>query len=118
MTKNNDRLFLITGGTGNTGKTTVQLLLERGHPYGGTITAQETSLRVPNIVRYAGGALEQNTGLTKFGQRYYNPALGAFTQQDTFVKLANPGNGNLYAYAGDSPIKEIRGNYSGRPRTA
>ncbi len=32
MTKNNDRLFLITGATGNTGKPTVQLLLERGHP--------------------------------------------------------------------------------------
>ncbi|KJK57806.1 NAD(P)H-binding protein [Saccharothrix sp. ST-888] len=31
MTKNDDRLFLITGATGNTGKTTVQLLLERGH---------------------------------------------------------------------------------------
>ena len=62
---------------------------------------------MPNIVRYARGALEQNTGLTKFGQRYYNPARGAFTQQDTFVKLANPGNGNPYAYAGDSPINYI-----------
>src|SRR5258708_8112214 len=31
MTTNNDRLFLITGATGNTGKTTAQLLLERGH---------------------------------------------------------------------------------------
>lgn len=31
MMKNNDRLFLITGATGNTGKPAVQLLLERGH---------------------------------------------------------------------------------------
>ncbi len=31
MTKNNDRLFLITGATGNTGQPTAQLLLERGH---------------------------------------------------------------------------------------
>ena len=31
MTKNNDRLFLITGATGNTGQPTVQLLVERGH---------------------------------------------------------------------------------------
>ncbi len=31
MTKNNDRLFLITGATGNTGRPAVQLLLERGH---------------------------------------------------------------------------------------
>jgi RHS repeat-associated protein len=65
-------------------------------PYGGTASANESGLNVPNIIRYAGGALEQNTGLTKFGQRYYSPALGAFTQQD---RLANPGNGNLDAYA-------------------
>ena len=31
MTRNNDRLFLITGATGNTGQPAVQLLLERGH---------------------------------------------------------------------------------------
>ncbi len=73
-------------------------------PYGGTVSANESGLNVPNIIRYGGGALEQNTGLSKFGQRYYNPALGAFTQRDTFVRLASPGNGNLYAYAGDSPV--------------
>ena len=32
---------------------------------------------MPNIIRNAGGALDQNKGLTKFGQRYYNSALGA-----------------------------------------
>ena len=31
MTKNNDRLFLITGAAGNTGQPTARLLLERGH---------------------------------------------------------------------------------------
>ncbi|WP_066950517.1 NAD(P)H-binding protein [Streptomyces lushanensis] len=31
MTKNDDRLFLITGATGNTGRTAARLLLERGH---------------------------------------------------------------------------------------
>jgi NAD(P)H dehydrogenase (quinone) len=31
MTNNSDRLFLITGATGNTGQPAVQLLLERGH---------------------------------------------------------------------------------------
>jgi len=45
--------------------------------------------------------------LTKLGQRYYNPALGAFTQQDTNQLLANPQNGNLYAYAGESPVSYI-----------
>src|SRR5262249_40601206 len=31
MSTKNDRLFLITGATGNTGDTTVRLLLQRGH---------------------------------------------------------------------------------------
>jgi len=73
-------------------------------PYGAIVNANESGLNVPNIVRYAGGALEQVTGLTKFGQRYYNSALGAFTQQDIVLGFANPGNGNLYTYAADSPI--------------
>jgi len=72
-------------------------------PYGSTVTADESGLSRPNIVRYIGGALDQTTGLTKLGQRYYNPALGAFTQQDADQLLANPQNGNLYAYAADSP---------------
>jgi len=31
MSTKNDRLFLITGATGNTGATTVRLLLQRGY---------------------------------------------------------------------------------------
>ncbi|WP_442944205.1 NmrA family NAD(P)-binding protein [Nostoc sp.] len=31
MNTQNDKLFLITGATGNTGDTTVRLLLQRGH---------------------------------------------------------------------------------------
>jgi hypothetical protein len=42
---------------------------------GSTVSASESGLDgVPNIVRYADGALYQSTGLVKFGQRYYNPA--------------------------------------------
>jgi RHS repeat-associated protein len=37
------------------------------------------------------------------GQRYEDLAIGAFTQQDSSQILANPSNGNLYAYAGDNP---------------
>ncbi len=70
-------------------------------------SVDESGLSHPNIVRYTGGALDQTTGLTKLGQRYYNPAVGAFTQQDATQLLANPQNGNLYAYAGDSPANFI-----------
>lgn len=76
-------------------------------PYGNTVSADESGLSQPNIIRYAGGALDQTTGLTKLGERYYNPAIGAFTQQDANQLLANPQNGNLYAYAGDDPISLI-----------
>ena len=76
-------------------------------PYGTTVSADESGLRQPNIIRYTGGALDQATGLTKLGQRYDNPALGAFTQQDASQILANPSNGNLYAYAGDNPTNNI-----------
>jgi len=73
-------------------------------PYGNVVSVNESGLGVPNIVRYAGGTADLSTGQTKLGQRYYDPAIGAFTQQDSNQILANPGNGNLYAYAGDNPI--------------
>jgi RHS repeat-associated protein len=73
-------------------------------PYGNTVSADESGLGKPNVIRYTGGVLDQSTGLTKLGQRYDNPGLGAFTQQDASQILANPGNGNLYAYAGDNPV--------------
>ncbi|HEY2638801.1 MAG TPA: RHS repeat-associated core domain-containing protein [Streptosporangiaceae bacterium] len=76
----------------------------RYDPYGNAVSVDESGLSQPNIVRYAGGAVDLSTGLIKLGQRYYDPAIGAFTQQDANQILANPGNGNLYAYAGDSPI--------------
>src|SRR5258708_40007103 len=76
-------------------------------PYGNAVSVDESGLSNPNIVRYAGGALDQTTGLTKLGQRYYDPAVGGFTQQDADQILANPSNGNLYAYAGDNPINYI-----------
>jgi len=76
-------------------------------PYGNTVSVDESGLSQPNIVRFAGGAFDQTSGLTKLGQRYYDPALGAFTQQDANQLLANPQNGNLYAYVGDSPASYI-----------
>src|SRR5215472_15172154 len=76
-------------------------------PYGNALSVDESGLGQPNIIRYTGGALDQTTGLTKLGQRYYNPATGAFTQQDANQILANPGNGNLYAYAADNPATYI-----------
>ena len=64
-------------------------------PYGMQTSASET---VANPWRYAGGLLDSQTGLTKFGTRYYDPDLGRFTQRD-------PSGQDLpYAYAAGNPI--------------
>ncbi|MFJ1585643.1 RHS repeat-associated core domain-containing protein, partial [Streptomyces sp. NPDC088197] len=43
-------------------------------------------------------------GWIKYGQRWYNPTTGRFTSQDAHSFLADPAQGNRYAYAGDDPI--------------
>ncbi|MET8197949.1 RHS repeat-associated core domain-containing protein [Micromonospora taraxaci] len=76
-------------------------------PYGNTLTTSETSLGQPNIVRYAGGVYDPATAFTKYGQRWYNPTQGRFTQQDTLSFIGDPRRGNRYAYAGGNPVNYI-----------
>ncbi|MER5458669.1 RHS repeat-associated core domain-containing protein [Micromonospora sp. NPDC002389] len=47
------------------------------------------------------------TGFTKYGQRWYNPTQGRFTQQDNLSFIGNPRNGNRHAYAGCNPVTNI-----------
>ncbi|GIF75450.1 RHS repeat-associated core domain-containing protein [Asanoa siamensis] len=64
-------------------------------PYGNQLSASQ---QVPNPWRYAAGMLDGPTGLTKFGARYYDPALGRFSQRD-------PSGQDLpYGYAGCNPV--------------
>ena len=64
-------------------------------PSGVQLSASET---VANPWRYASGLFDAQTGLTKFGTRYYDPTLGRWTQRD-------PSGRDLpYAYAGDDPV--------------
>jgi RHS repeat-associated protein len=63
----------------------------------GTITSTVTGIAATNPFRYAGG-YEDSNGLTKFGTRYYNPAVGRFTQADPSGQESN-----VYAYSGDDP---------------
>ncbi|MDG4802084.1 RHS repeat-associated core domain-containing protein [Micromonospora sp. WMMD980] len=72
-------------------------------PYGNATTTDETNLGTNNIVRYAGGTYDQATGFTKFGQRWFNPQQGRFTQQDNLSFVGNPLHGNRYAYAACNP---------------
>lgn len=72
-------------------------------PYGNALSASETGLGQTNLVRYAGGIYDPATGFTKFGQRWYNPTQGRFTQQDNLSFIGSPQNGNRYAYAACNP---------------
>ena len=60
-----------------------------------------------NPWQYTSGLLDGATGLYKYGQRYYNPALGSWTQQDSIERPGDLSQGNRYAYAGDNPIDHI-----------
>ena len=63
-------------------------------PYGEQVSVSQS---VANPWRYASGQYDGQTGLTKFGARYYDTGLGRFTQRD-------PSGKDLpYAYAGCNP---------------
>ena len=71
-------------------------------PFGNLFEQNET---VANPWQYASGYLDSTTGLYHFGARYYNPALGRWTQQDPAApNLASPDSLNRYLYVGDSPV--------------
>jgi RHS repeat-associated protein len=76
-------------------------------PYGAAVSVSEPGLNQPNVVRFAGGLLDETTGLTKFGKRFYDPNLGRFTQLDILNVVGDPLRGNRYAYAGCNPINNI-----------
>lgn len=66
-------------------------------PYGTSLSATGT-LASTNPYRYATGYYDAASGLLKLGERYYNPALGRFTQVDPTHQEAN-----AYAYASCNP---------------
>ncbi|WP_092384419.1 RHS repeat domain-containing protein [Curtobacterium sp. YR515] len=75
-------------------------------PYGTeTVTHDGGGDGLPaNPFTFKAGIQDIATGLVKFGQRWYNPYIGAWTQQDTLDSPLDPANGNRYAYAASDPI--------------
>ena len=57
-----------------------------------------------NPFLFKGGIQDMGAGLFKFGNRWYNPTIGTWTQQDTLDAPLDPANANRYAYAGADPI--------------
>ncbi len=71
-------------------------------PYG-NLTSSTGS--VANPWRFAGGYFDSSTGLYKFGTRYYDSAIGRWTQQDPLRgSLADPTSLNRYLYVSDDPV--------------
>lgn len=90
-----DRLGSITTLTTTAGATANTYTYD---PYGTQIASSGT---VPNPFRYTAGYLDDTTGLYLFGQRFYQPGAGRFTQLDPLPKnIATP---NRFAYAGCNP---------------
>lgn len=55
------------------------------------------------MFEFAGGYRMAN-GLYHFGQRYYDPVTGRFTQQDPLDQIGDLRQGNRYLYAGCDPV--------------
>jgi len=60
-----------------------------------------------NPYTFHAGIKDPGSGLVKFGQRWYNPITGTWTQQDILDSPLDPANANRYAYAGDDPINNL-----------
>ena len=91
-------------------------------PYGvPTLTADSGGLGTSqNPYTLKAGIQDRVTGWVKYGQRWHNPALGRWTQQDTLDAPLDPANANRYAFAANDPINNsdplglATGNISGK----
>lgn len=70
-------------------------------PFGETRKVTGTADVMP--FRFIGAYLDP-TGLYKTGERYYDPSLGRFTQQDPVHDPLDPKQWNRYVYVGGDPV--------------
>lgn len=78
-------------------------------PYGQVTIANLTNNTATAIspYRFAGGLDDRTSGWIKYGQRYYDPNIGRFTQQDSLETLADPTRANRYQYAASNPVNFV-----------
>jgi len=77
----------------------------RYDPFGNSVSKTEA---VSNPWQFASGYLDANTGLYKFGERYYDPTLGRWTQKDPVGgSLRSVNSTNPYVYAGNIPSSNV-----------
>ncbi len=75
-------------------------------PYGSVTSSSGTA---SNPWQFGGryGAYTDGTGLVKIGQRYYDPGVGRWLQQDPLPQPFSPAGANRYSYAGNSPCNYV-----------
>jgi len=54
---------------------------------------------VSNHFQFTGALLDNNTGLYKMGERYYDPSIGCFNQENSL--------GGGCGYAGSNPVNHV-----------
>jgi RHS repeat-associated protein len=57
--------------------------------------------------RYTAGFFDSENDYYHLGERYYDPALGRFTQTDPINQLSDLTQGNRYAYVGADPVNSV-----------
>ena len=75
-------------------------------PYGTVAVSSGSTTPTGNSNPYVfkGGIRDRATGWIHYGNRWYNPVVGQWTQQDTLDTPLDPNNANRYAYSGDDPV--------------
>ena len=74
-------------------------------PYGEKIELEEAKL---NVAWYTGKEHNEDSGLSYFGARYYDPIVGRFMGVDPVgVTEGNPHSFNRYAYTNNNPYKYV-----------
>jgi RHS repeat-associated protein len=82
-------------------------------PYGGHDTAAGVNGALPdNPFRYDSGRAvatdaTNHVQLYQFGERFYGPVTGRWTQQDNLEHLGDPAQGNRYAFVGGDPVDNV-----------
>jgi len=72
----------------------------------GCCTVARVHPKIATSLRFTGQRENATIGLYFYNARYYDPALGRFTQPDTIVpQPGNPGGLNRYSYVLNNPIK-------------
>lgn len=72
-------------------------------PYGSINRANSDG---PDIFRakFNGREADPESGLLNYGARFYDPAIGRFTQPDSRIDTLEPGSTDQYAYANNNPV--------------